>query len=423
MKTSAILLLIFILFTSQVNKPSIHELISRQTDEIYDSLVQVRRYFHANPELAGKEAGTQQVIVQYLRKLGMEVDTSIYGHSVVGILHGSKPGRSIAWRADMDALPTEFADNNEFSSTIPGVQHACGHDVHMAIGLGIATILAKNKAVLPGTVYFIFQPEEETFKGAKNMIAHGLFSKIHPEELYGLHVTPFPAGQIMVKPGEMFAYQKGISIRLKNDVSEAAGSLLSKQIYEALSRRKPGARPWEIQHIIDTAAGLMNPGTMYKDYLIMDEHFRIFTDRTELVLESDLYETNKANLETIIPKITALINTTQFKDNLVSVSFTHGNPIVQNDTRLTNEAIKELNKIYGPGLMVPDYGQVPYFNDDFTYFQQKVPGVYFFLGGSNFQRKVIAMNHAPDFKVDESCIRVGIKTFSSLLVQRLIERN
>ncbi|WP_316822650.1 M20/M25/M40 family metallo-hydrolase [Pedobacter gandavensis] len=142
--------------------------------------------------------------------LGIEVKTDIYGHSIVGILNGKKKGKKISWRAEMDALPNDFPDEVEFKSKIKGVQHGCGHDVHLAIGLGIAEILSKNKKNLQGTVYFIFQPEEETFVGAKNMINSGLFSEIRPDEIYGLHITNLPVGKIMVKPNEMFAYQKRI---------------------------------------------------------------------------------------------------------------------------------------------------------------------------------------------------------------------
>lgn len=203
-----------------LNEQTVHQSIQRETDKIFNKLVNIRRDFHENPELAGKENQTQEKIKKYLLALGMEVQTDMYGHSVVGILKGDKKGRKIAWRSDMDALPNDYPDPETFKSTIKGIQHGCGHDIHMAIGLGIAEVLAKNKQSLKGTVYFIFQPEEETFKGAKEMLHSGLLSKIKPDEIYGLHVTAIPVGQIMVKANEMFAYQKKIRIQLKNGLSE-----------------------------------------------------------------------------------------------------------------------------------------------------------------------------------------------------------
>ncbi|ASZ13155.1 amidohydrolase [Chitinophaga pendula] len=396
-----------------------HELVRTTTDSIYDKLVKIRRDFHANPELAKNETRTREVIRQYLLDLGMEVDTSTYGHGIIGILKGKKPGRKIAWRAEMDALPNSFPDDVPFKSTVKGVQHGCGHDVHLAIALGIADILAKNKESLAGTAYFIFQPEEETFVGAKAMVAQGLFSKIKPDEIYGLHVTAIPVGKIVAKANEVFAYQKQVRIKLKNEVSKDEAKTLAQKINKALVRVQPNTKPWEIQHIVDPQMGLSNPNTIFKDYLIMDEKFRIYADKDALFMETYLYETNAANLQKIIPKIEQVIEAEKYKDKLLSVSFIQDNPTVINDAKLTEKASNTLSSIYGNDLISPDYGQVPYFNDDFAYFQQKVPGVYFLLGGSDFQKGIIAMNHAPNFKVDEQCIKVGVRSFTSLMIERL----
>lgn len=396
-----------------------HKSIKLETDKIFDKLVEIRRGFHENPELAGKEKQTQETIKQYLLNLGLEVKTDIYGYGVVGILHGGKKGKRIAWRAEMDALPNDFPDKVDFKSKVKGVQHGCGHDIHLAIALGIAEILAKNKKSLNGTVYFIFQPEEETFVGAKNMIDDGLLSKINPDEIYGLHVTALPVGQIMVKPNEMFAYQKRIRIKLKNELPNEETKELTKKIHSFLSRASNDSKPWEIQNIGDPKIGLMNRNTIFKDYLIMDENFTTYSENDELFLEANLYETKSSNLKDIIPKIKRVIEANGYKDKLLSVSYIQENPTVINDEKFTDIAIKTLDNIYGKRFVVTDYGQVPFFNDDFAYFQQKIPGVYFFLGGSNIERGIIAMNHAPNFEVDEECIRIGVKSFSSLIVERL----
>jgi metal-dependent amidase/aminoacylase/carboxypeptidase family protein len=402
-----------------INADLSHELIKLETDKIFDKLVKIRRDFHENPELAGGEIRTQEIVKHYLLGLGLEVETNIYGRSVVGILKGGKEGRKIAWRADMDALPHDFPDDVDFKSRVKGVQHGCGHDIHLAIALGIAEVLSKNKAPLHGTVYFIFQPEEETFRGAKNMLDSGLLSKINPDEIYGFHITALPVGQIMVKPNEIFAYQKRISIKLKNELNNEQAKQLTKDIYSLLSRAKTGSKPWELQNMVDPQLGVTNPNTIFQDYLIMDENFAIYDKNGELFLETYLYETNAANLETIIPKIKQLIEASTYKKQLLSISFIQENPTVNNDAQLTNMAIKTLDSIYGTGFVVKDYGQVPFFNDDFAYFQQKIRGVYFLLGGSNFEKGIIAMNHAPNFKVDETCIKTGVKCFSSLIVERL----
>jgi metal-dependent amidase/aminoacylase/carboxypeptidase family protein len=428
MKPQSLLFFVIILFSSQQNiiygqqkknETIINKSIQLETDKIYDKLIKIRRDFHQNPELAGKEKRTQEIIKQYLLDLGLEVKTDIYGYGVVGILKGDKKGRKIAWRAEMDAIPNDFPDKETFKSIVKDTQHGCGHDVHMAIALGIAEVLTKNKKDLKGTVYFIFQPEEETFIGAKKMIDNDLFSKIKLDEIYALHVTNLPVGKIAVKPNEMFAYQKRIRITLKDTVSKEEAKELTKKIYASLSRSQSGSKPWEIQNIADPKIGILNPNTIFKDYLIMDQNFASYSKNGELFLEADLYETNLSNLKNIIPKVKEVIETSVYKDQLQSISFIQENPTIINNQKLTESAIKTIETIYGRESVAADYGQAPFFNDDFTYFQQKIPSVYFFLGGSNIQKGIIAMNHAPDFYVDEECIRIGVKSFSSLLFERL----
>ena len=398
---------------------SVHQSIQSETDKVFNKLVEIRRDLHENPELAGHEVRTQKVLEKYLINLGLEVQKDLYGHSIIGILKGGKKGKKIAWRADMDALPGNNADKVSFKSKNKGIWHGCGHDVHMAIGLGIAEVLSKYKKELKGTVYFIFQPEEETFVGAKKMIDNGLFSKISPDEIYGLHVTALPVGQIMTKPEEVFAYQKRVKIELKNTLSDKEVKELSKKISASLSRTENNSKPWEIQYIIDPKVGLMNPNTIFKNYRIIDENFLSGSDDKSFSMKAYIYETNADKLKEIIPQIRQVLETSGYKDQLLSVSYIQENPTVFNDKNLTSLATETLEKIYGKTVMVKDYGQVPYFNDDFAYFQQKKQGVYFLLGGSNFKKGIIAMNHTPDFEVDEESIRNGVKSFSSLIYERL----
>jgi len=290
--------------------------------------------------------------------------------------------------------------------------------VHIAIALGIAEIMAKNKNSLNGTAYFVFQPEEETFAGAKGMLENGLLTKFKIDEIYGLHVTPAAVGQILVKPNEMYAYQKGVRIELKNTLSDEEASELAAKIRDSLVRTNNGSKPWEIQSMIDPEIGLISPNTIFKDYLIT-ENFRIYSENDKLCMDVQLYETDSARLKNIIPTINQIIKDQNYSPQLLSVSYINGNPIVINDPRLTNSSINILNNIYGKGVVTPIYGQLPYFNDDFAYFQQKIPGVYFFLGASDFEKGMIAMPHAPNFGVNEESIRIGVKAFSSLIVERL----
>ncbi len=426
MNKQTILALLFLnsLFMSSIvaqnNKSEIEtqKSIQLETDKIFDKLVGIRRDFHETPELAGKEKRTQEIIKKQLIDLGLKVETDIYGYGVVGILEGAKKGKRIAWRADMDALPNDFPDKSSFKSKTKGVQHGCGHDVHMAIALGIAEVLVKNKKSLHGTVYFIFQPEEETFIGAKKMVENEIFSKFKIDEIFALHVTALPTGQIMVKPNEMFAYQKEIGIQFKTALSNEEVKDLSAKIRKSLVRTINDSNPWEIQSILDPKIGLTNPNTIFKDYLITEENFRSYSKNDTFRVNAEIYETDATRLKNIIPTVENVITDNNYGSKLLSVSFIKENLTVLNHPNLTKTSINILDKIFGKGFVVPDYGQVPYFNDDFAYFQQKIPGVYFLLGGSNFQKGIIAINHAPNFEVDEECIRTGVRTFSSLLFER-----
>ncbi len=395
------------------------ETIQSQTDAIFEKLVAIRRDIHTHPELAGNEIRTSTKIAAHLREIGLEVQTGLYGHSVVGILRGAHPGNTIAWRADLDALPGFYPDPEPFRSQTHNVHHACGHDIHIAIALGMAEVLAKHRASLRGNVMFIFQPEEETFKGAKALIDRGVFASMKPDEIYTLHITGVSVGQIFVRPNELYAHQRRVRLTFKDELSAVEIEQLSKRVQSELSRTRPGAKPWELPRILDPEVGLANPNTAFQDYLIMDPTFDVRRENGELRLEAYLYETNATNLPGIVPRIERAVEASGHKAKLRSVTYVQANPTVMNDEKLTQQAVSALQQAVGADAIKQLHGQVPFFNDDFAYFQQQVPGVYFFLGGSNFEKGMIAMNHAPNFHADEESIRFGVRSFSSLILARL----
>jgi metal-dependent amidase/aminoacylase/carboxypeptidase family protein len=394
--------------------------IQSDTDRIFKKLVDIRRDIHQNPELAGQESRTSAKVALHLRELGLDVQTGEYGHSVVAILRGKQPGKTVVWRAELDALPGDYIDLQPFKSTAPGIHHACGHDIHIAIALGIAENLAKHRNALHGKVVFIFQPEEETFVGAKALIEQGVFSLDTPDEIYGAHVTVFPVGQIVVRANEMFAHQRRIRISFRDEISIDATSQLTKSVHSALTRTKPGARPWEIQNIADPIIGILTENTAFQDYLIMDESFDTHLENGDFFLEADLYETNAANLGSIIDRIKRAVVASGLARELLGVSFVQANPTVLNNETLTRDAVATLQQLKDTRVVVKlSFGQAPFFNDDFAYFQQKIPGVLFFLGATNTAKGLIAMNHAPNFQADEESIRVGVNSFSALIFARL----
>src|SRR6058998_331947 len=189
---------------------------SQEMDRRLEQMVALRRDFHRHPELSFQEHRTAQIIAERLHAAGLEVRTNIGGTTaVMGILHGDRPGRTIAWRADIDALPlTEILDA-PFTSGTPGVMHACGHDGHTAIAIHLAEILAGRRAELPGTAVFIFQPAEEVLGGARPMIEAGVLESPRVDEIYGLHLTTqIPAGKVMVRPGPNMASGDGFAVEI-----------------------------------------------------------------------------------------------------------------------------------------------------------------------------------------------------------------
>jgi amidohydrolase len=198
--------------------------LDRHTAAVNAKVVTWRRDFHQNPELSGFEERTARVVAEHLRALGLEVRTGVGGHGVVGVLRGGRPGRVVALRADMDALPvTEQVDlpfrsrvRSTFNGLDVGVMHACGHDNHVAILMGAAEVLTQMKAQIPGTVVFIFQPAEEGHPegggGAERMLAEGAFENPTPEAIFGLHVWPGPAGSVTYKAGPAMAAANGFRL-------------------------------------------------------------------------------------------------------------------------------------------------------------------------------------------------------------------
>lgn len=400
---------------------SIHELIQSRTDEIFDSLVEIRRDFHRYPEVSEEEVNTSQKIAHYLKSLGLEVRTNIGGYGVVGILKGAKEGKRIAWRADMDAMASDIPDVVDFKSEYDGVRHICGHDIHTTIGMGIANVLSSQKESLRGTIYFIFQPAEENFEGAKAMIDDKLFDMIQPEEIYALHVSPLPEGLIATRPGPLYAYLNEIAIRYT--ISDEVRKLVPGYTKELLMRNQnvtDDSRFWDVKNTLDPEVGLSNPNTIFKNYLTLLQDIVVKEADGVMTISSLINSSNRGQLDTLIVNVEREIRKSAYADDLLAVEYSFQKDVLFNDGELAPEALDIIAKVHGEDSSVPLYGVTPgYYGDDFAYFQEQVRGVYFFLGGSDYEKGIISMPHTPDFAVDEECIRTGVNYFSSMIVERL----
>ncbi|MEE9363567.1 MAG: amidohydrolase [Cellulophaga sp.] len=402
-------------------KSSIHKTVQLRTDEIFDSLVKIRRDFHANPEVSGQEKRTSKKIAKYLLSLGLEVKTNIGGNGVVGILKGDNPGKKIAWRADIDAMPSKIPDVVNFPSKNKGVRHICGHDVNTTIALGIANVLASQKETLQGTIYFIFQPSEENIKGAKAMIDDGLFDIISPEEIYALHVTPMPVGLIASKPEWLFSDYKFTKVTFKNSNENESIIEFTKKIISDLHNVKPDSKFWDTRNLLDPNIGLENPNTIFKDYQTVNQNFNIEKSENKLTISTLVSSSNIKRMKAIIPFLNKKIGASKYAKNLLNIENLYKCAPIKNDKKLTTKTMNSISAIYGNENVIPLYGPIPDGrSDDFAYFQEQVPGVYFLLGGSNFEKGIISMPHSPNFAVDEQCIKTGVNFFSSMIIERLI---
>jgi amidohydrolase len=217
-------LLGILLVTAGARAASIGENIDRVLQQREAVLIEVRRDLHRHPELAGEEVRTAAVVAKHLRGLGLEVQTEVGGHGVIGLLRGALPGPVVAYRADMDAMASDAPDPVSFGSEAPGVRHICGHDMHVTVGLGIAEVLAASREQLAGTVKFVFQPAEESAEGARAMIVDGAMLDPAPRAIFAVHCAPLPVGQFGSRPGMMLPGLDIITIELtgEGDLSTAA---------------------------------------------------------------------------------------------------------------------------------------------------------------------------------------------------------
>ena len=414
---------VFACFAQETADPSdIHQFIEQQSDIIIDSLVKIRRDLHMYPELSGQEERTAEKIEDYLLSLGLEVKTNIGGYGVVGILKGNGNGKKVAWRADMDALPSDAPDVVDFESKNQGVRHICGHDVHTTIALGIANLLTSQKEKLDGTVYFIFQPAEETYQGAQAMIDDGLFDLIKPNEIYALHVTAFPEGVVATKAQNPYSHTNRVEVSYKLSEKKAAAIDFTKDLITGFQSVEPNSPFRKYENLGDPDIGLENPKTIFKNYITVDSNFDVQEKDDQLLISTTVNSSNKKQLDSLLNSLKKSISDSKYADGFISVEYTYEKATVMNDEMLTEQTTESIADIYGESTVIPLYGILPGdIGDDFAYFQNKIPGVYFFLGGSNFEKGLIADPHSPSFAVDEDCIRTGVQFFSSMIVERLNE--
>ncbi|MFK8058596.1 MAG: amidohydrolase [Polaribacter sp.] len=425
--------LFFITSVFTVKAQSYDAKINKLSLEIESKVIEWRRHFHENPELSNREFNTAKYIAKHLKKLGLEVQEGVAKTGVVALLKGNKPGKVVALRADIDALPVTERNNLPFKSLVKttfneketGVMHACGHDSHIAILMGVAEVLSKMKNEIKGSVKFIFQPAEEGAPkgeegGAELMVKEGVLENPKVDVIFGLHISAgLEVGKITYKPGGIMAASQSFEINVKG--KQAHGSrpwasvdpiMASVKIIDGLqtiiSRESELTKEGAVITI-----GLINAGIRYN---IIPENAKIIgTIRT---LDYDMQAFINKRMKEMVPTIAKAYRAT------ATIDIEKGYPITFNHIDLTAKMLPTLQRIASKQNVLEIDAITG--AEDFSFFQQKVPGLYFFLGGkaknpNSDKSAQLGGHHTPDFILDESGFILGVKTMTALTLDYLRE--
>lgn len=424
MKKLLALIFVSLLSANAVFAVDMSKEINAATEKIMPQLIEWRRHLHQNPELSNREFKTAKYVEDHLRKLGIEVKTGVAKTGVIGILKGNHPGPTIGLRADMDALPVSernslpFASKEkaEYNGQTVGVMHACGHDTHVAMLLGAATVLSGMKDKIKGTVVFIFQPAEEGAPageegGAKLMVKEGVMDNPKIDAIFGIHINAqTEIGKIKYKPGSMMAAADWFTIRVKGKQTHGSQPWLgidpvavSTQIINGLQLIV--SRQSELTKApVVISVGKINAGV--RENIIPEELTMSGTIRT---LDSQMQKDVHAKIKLTAEKIAESMGAS------VEVTFDTKTLVTYNTPELVKQMLPSLEKAAG----TENVSEMEWTTgaEDFSYFGEKAPAFFFFVGGmpKGKDPKETAAHHTPDFYLDDSRLDVGVKSFCNLV--------
>ncbi|MDX2291804.1 MULTISPECIES: M20 metallopeptidase family protein [Streptomyces] len=384
-----------------------HAMIDKIAAEIDDELIGMRRDIHRHPELAGEEWRTSALVAERLRAAGLAVVTGVGGHGVVAVLDGAGEGPTVAYRADMDAVDDDELFDCAFASRVPGAAHLCGHDLHTAIGVGIALVLARLRKQLNGRVVFVFQPAEETCEGARAMIEDGALERTAPREIYALHCGPLPVGTFAVGPGQ--PGQDRFRIELAGPGADDAKRLVT--MIEGLSTVGRPQTPGQFQRLMDD---LQTPGGPLASFVYALAYSSSGDDgaRVHAFLRA-WPESRYAEIREGVRRWVGAIPCAR-------VQFTEQPfPAMVSSPDLSAAAATYLRCALGEDAVTVLHAAFPFNGDDFAYFLHQVPGAMFYLGVANPATGLYGVPHSPDFAADEHAIGIGVRAMVGFLSSRL----
>jgi len=375
------------------------------------SLVALRRDFHRHPELSFQERRTAEIISERLHAAKLDVRADIAGTGVVGVLRGDQPGRTVAWRADIDALPLTEAVDVPFRSATPGVMHACGHDGHTAIAITLAEILAARRADLPGTAVFIFQPAEEVLGGAKPMIEAGVLDRPRVAEVYGLHLTTQgAAGSVAIRPGPTMASADGFSVEVTGKGGHGAYPHLSVDPMTAAAHILVGMQSLVTKEVAAQESVVLTIGQIVagtKNNIIPDRATMRGTLRT---FDLDVRERMLSRLQSFVADMARAYRAEARLD------LTMGCPPVVNPDREADFVHRCAVAAVGAGAV--QGGRPVMASDDMSLFLRARPGCYFRVGIAPTHGRP-APHHAPEFEMNEDGLPVGLQVALKVMTTAL----
>ena len=410
----------------------VYQKIQKQSDNIFEKVVEWRRHFHQNPELSNRETETAAYIADYLESLGMEVKTDIAHTGVVGILEGGKEGPIVGLRADIDALPVRERTDLPFKSTKTttylgnkvGVMHACGHDTHIAMLMGAARILSDMKEELAGTVKFIFQPAEEGAPpgeegGAELMVKEGVLENPEVDVIFGQHInSQTPVGTIRYRPKGTMAASDRFVITVNGKQTHGSTPwtgvdpiVTSAKIVEGL--QSIISRQTELTK----AAAVISVGKIQggvRNNIIPEEVEMIGTIRT---LDTEMQKQIHQKVRHVATKTAESMGAT------AEVEIQKGYPVTYNDPELTKAMVPSLKQLAGKEKVILSDAITG--AEDFSFFQKEVPGFYFFTGGmpKGMDPADAAPHHTPDFYIEEEGMKLGVESLVTLTYDYMMDNS
>lgn len=377
-------------------------------DELVPDMVAIRRDLHEHPELAFEEVRTSGIVAQRLDSLGLQVQTGVAQTGVVGLLRGgvSQPeAKTIAIRADMDALPIHELNEIDYRSTVDGKMHACGHDGHTSIALTVAALLSKRQAALTGNVKFIFQPAEEGRGGANLMVNEGVMEGV--DGVIGLHLmSHYPVGRVGVRAGAVFASADGIVLSVKGKGGHAAMPdsavdpiVISAHIITAL------------QTLMSRESSPFSPAVITISIIHAGSAFNIIPETVEM--QGTVRTFSQEDRETLLRRIRELANgIASAMGGICDVQALYGPLACVNDASMTQLVHEAAIASVGAGKVESSEEVKTTSSDDMAYFLKAVPGCYFIVGARNEQKGATYPHHHPRFTIDEDAMPTAVEVLA-----------